>query len=201
VDFPLSRHGSRCVTVKELTVTERIFTLRHLSIQGFGIGLTVLLLVGCRVRPIITDFEASTPSTFARDLTLEGMTFSGSDWQVTDLSLSTFPPATLSQNTLGGCQSSLTIQFNQPQRSISFNFMISSDFSDEYKVTIVAMLGNDLLSKGEYQGAFPPGDYHFPEGYAQLRTRQAFDKVAIFHNTPTNCLYIDNLATQQQSGN
>ncbi|MCI0713966.1 MAG: hypothetical protein L0154_27665 [Chloroflexi bacterium] len=127
---------------------------------------------------------------------IPGMTFSGADWTVVDLSLSSNPPFALQGNTIGGCMSALTIEFDKAQRYIGFDFMIS-DWENMfgYEATVTATFKGRIVSSASYGVALPGGGYKFPEGSASLGTRRPFDAVIVTHNAPTNCLYIDNIET------
>ena len=127
---------------------------------------------------------------------IPGMSFSGADWTVVDLSQSSNPPFALQGNTIGGCMSALTIQFDKAQRYIGFDFEIS-DWENMfgYEATVVAYFKGKVVASGTYGVALPGGEYKFPEGYASLGTRRAFDTVVVTHNAPTNCMYVDNIET------
>ena len=158
--------------------------------------LTLFFVVSAQqVSAYFMDFESEVAGTPVGDLTLNDVSFTGEDWAVVDLSQASHPPHTLSGNTLGGCTSALGIDFATGQKTIAFDFLISSDFTDAYLVTVDAYRNGALVASDSFQGAFQGGDYLFPEGYAHLTSQQPFDSVTITHNAPTNCLYLDNLST------
>ncbi|MCI0711503.1 MAG: hypothetical protein L0154_15215 [Chloroflexi bacterium] len=139
-------------------------------------------------------FDELTPGTPAASIALEGIHFSGADWLVRDMRLTGLSPVTLSKNALRGCNSTLTITFDQPQEIIGFNFKFNTLFTTTYAMTVTTYNRGAVVESASYRASLLE-KWRYPEAFALMKTGELFDTVTISHNAVGFCLYIDNLTT------
>jgi len=154
--------------------------MKQLKVLFVVLGL--LLIIPLVIANTAEDFESYAPGTLAEDLTTAGVTYSGSGaFEIVD----TGGFLLSGQILFGDCLSPLTMTFDSPQTSISFDYAVAQN-----PLRVTAFSNGSQVAQQDFNGTTRNGT---PQGSASLTV--TFDEIVVSAPSQPDCLAIDNLVT------